>query len=284
MTHAVEVRALRYSYPGSAGPPALEDVSLIVRDGERLGVLGPNGGGKSTLLKCILGLLDGYAGEILVYGHAPKQARDRGLIGYVAQRNETELALPISAREAVALACTWRLSPLSRVGGALKERIEKTLDMVGAGEYAHKPVGSLSGGQLQRILIARALVCEPKILILDEPMVGIDASGQRQFAQLLTNIHTRLGITMLTVSHDLRAIVAGSDQVACLARRLHSHGSPMGLTPQVLAELFSHDVAGLMGELHGMHIHAHGAGEQCPVEMQVTAPKRKVDDGAKGAG
>jgi zinc transport system ATP-binding protein len=143
-------------------------------------------------------------------------------------------------------------------------QVERTIDLVGAREFAERPVGSLSGGQLQRVLIGRALVSKPRILVLDEPMVGIDVAGQRQFASLLGEIHRTTGVTMLTVTHDLRAIVAGSDQVACLARRLHSHGSPQGLTPAVLAELFSHDVAGLMGELAGMHVHAHGAGETCP--------------------
>lgn len=263
MTDAVHIKGLFHTYPGAA-VTALEDVSLSIGSGERVGILGPNGGGKSTLLKLILGLIPTQRGTITVCGLTPAEARRRGLIGYVPQRPETELSMPISAREVVELAATWRLPPWHRVSAGLLAQVEQTLGLVGATEFADRPVGTLSGGQLQRVLIARALVCKPRILALDEPMVGIDAAGQRQFASLLSAIHASTRITMLTVTHDLRAIVAGSDSVACLARRLHSHGSPTGLTPAVLAELFSHDVAGLMGELAGMHVHAHGAGESCP--------------------
>jgi zinc transport system ATP-binding protein len=263
MHDAVSITSVSYAYP-DAPSPALEEVSLVVRSGERLGILGPNGGGKSTLLRLILGLLELQSGDIRVCGRTPAQARREGLIGYVPQRPEIELSMPLSAREVVELGAAWRLSPMRRVPASVRLLVEETLSLVGASEFADKPIGSLSGGQLQRVLIGRALVSRPRILALDEPMVGIDAAGQRQFASLLASIHARTGVTMLTVTHDLRAIVAGSDQVACLARRLHSHGSPTGLTPAVLAELFSHDVAGLMGELAGVHVHAHGAGEACP--------------------
>jgi zinc transport system ATP-binding protein len=179
---------------------------------------------------------------------------------------------------------------------------------VGLGDLAERPIGALSGGQLQRALIARALACTPKLLVLDEPTVGIDAAGQAQFAELLTTVHQQLGLTLLIVSHDLRAIAAGCDRVACLSCRLHSHTSPQGLTPAVLAELFSHDVAGLAGigavggagaGLAGMHIHAHGPDEPCPVEhisafaaahsvpvqLGITAkPKAPGAGGAGGAG
>ncbi len=140
------------------------------------------------------------------------------------------------------------------------------LTLVGAQPFADSPVGRLSGGQLQRAMIARALVGHadrpPAILALDEPTVGIDAAGQLQFADLLAGLHQELGVTIIIVSHDLRAIVAGCDRVACLARRLHSHVSPQGLTPQVLGELFSHDVVGVLSDVH---VHAHAASE-CPHE------------------
>ena len=264
MTSAVDIRGVWHTFAGTHGTPTLEDVSLSVRAGERLGILGPNGGGKSTLLRLVLGLLPLQRGEITVCGVSPSKAHRDGLIGYVPQRPEMEMAMPLTAREVLAQGVTWRLAPWRRVPATLAAQVERTIDLVGARDFADKPVGSLSGGQVQRVLIGRALVGQPRILVLDEPMVGVDAAGQRQFASLLAEIHRTTGVTMLTVTHDLRAIVAGSDQVACLARRLHSHGSPKGLTPAVLAELFSHDVAGLMGELAGMHVHAHGPGETCP--------------------
>jgi zinc transport system ATP-binding protein len=263
MSDAVVISDVGYTYPGAASA-ALEAVSLTVRNGERLGILGPNGGGKSTLLRLILGLIPLQQGSIAVCGTTPQEARQNRLIGYVSQRPELELSMPLSCREVVELAAAWQLAPWRSVSAEVRRNVDEVLRLVGAADYASRPIGSLSGGQLQRVLIARALVCKPRILALDEPMVGIDAAGQRQFAALLGTIHKATGITMLTVTHDLRAIAAGSDQVACLAQRLHSHGSPRGLTPEVLGELFSHDVAGLMGELEGVHVHAHGADESCP--------------------
>jgi zinc transport system ATP-binding protein len=261
-TPAVEFENVSFAYPGAAGP-ALENISLRVSAGERLGILGPNGGGKSTLIKLLLGLIDPSSGRVRIQGMSPKDARRQGLIGYVPQRPDIELAMPLSVRETVTLGAAWRTPPWMPVPRAARDRVSRMLALVGAEAFADKPIGALSGGQLQRAMIARSLAASATILALDEPTVGIDASGQQRFAELLKSIHADLGVTMLVVSHDLRAIVAGSDRVACLARRLHSHTSPQGLTPQVLAELFSHDVAGLGGVLAGMHVHAHGAGEPC---------------------
>jgi len=259
---AVDCRNVSFSYPGRDAS-VLDNITLRVNPGERLGILGPNGGGKSTLLKLCLGLLRGNTGTIRVLGMSPDEARRTGVIGYVPQRLEAELGMPMSARELVTLGAAWRCAPWRSIGSAKRERVEHMLDLVGAKEFADRPAGKLSGGQLQRVMIARALAADARILVLDEPMVGIDAAGQRVFADLLAKIHTEIGVTTIVVSHDLRAIVAGSDRVACLARRLHAHAAPQGLTPQVLAELFSHEIAGAPGTLTGMHVHAHSADECC---------------------
>lgn len=262
---AVEFESVSFTYPGAAAP-ALEKVTLRVAQGERLGILGPNGGGKSTLLKLMLGLLTGGSGTVRVCGMSPAEARRRGVVGYVPQKMDVEKAMPLSVREVVTLGAAWRVPPWKGVPADVRERVEKMIKVVGASEFAERPIGKLSGGQMQRAMIARALAAEAKVLALDEPTVGIDPSGQRMFGELLRTIHGELGVTILVVSHDLRAIVAGSDRIACLARRLHSHTSPQGLTPQILAEVFSHDVAGLGGlggALSGMHVHAHAAGEPC---------------------
>lgn len=262
---AVEFEGVGFTYPGAAAP-ALENISLRVERGERLGILGPNGGGKSTLLKLMLGLLRPGTGSVRVCGVPAVEARRAGIVGYVPQKPEAELAMPLSVREMVVLGAAWRASPFGGVAKATRERVERMLRLTGADAFAEQPVGGLSGGQVQRAMIARALASEARVLSLDEPMVGIDASGQQRFAELLGRVHDQLGVTILVVTHDIRAVVAGSDRVACLARRLHSHTSPEGLTPAVLAELFSHDIAGLSGlggALAGMHVHAHGAGEPC---------------------
>ena len=213
---AVEWSGVGYRYAG-AESAALEDVTLRVLAGERLGILGPNGGGKSTLLKLTLGLLASQVGTVRVLGRSPTEARRAGLIGYVPQRPESELAMPMSVREMVTLGWSWKLAPWRRVPGEVKDRVERLLGLVGAAEFGDRAIGKLSGGQLQRVLIARALVAEPRILVLDEPMVGIDAPGQQKFAELLARVHRELGLTILIVSHDLRAIAAGTDQVACLS-------------------------------------------------------------------
>jgi zinc transport system ATP-binding protein len=260
---AVEFRGVCFTYRGAAAP-ALEGIDLQVRRGERLGILGPNGGGKSTLLKLMLGQLRGCSGDIRVLGMSPDAARRAGVIGYVPQRLQAELSLPLSVREVVTLGAAWRTPPWRGVSAADRGRADDMLRLTGAIDYADRPIGQLSGGQMQRAMIARALAARASILALDEPTVGIDAAGQRLFAELLESVHRRTGVTILIISHDLRAIAAGCDRVACLARRLHSHVAPSGLTPQVLAELFSHDVAGLAGgALAGMHVHAHGAGDHC---------------------
>lgn len=291
---AVEFRGVSYRYPGAA-VAALDNVSLRVEVGERLGVLGPNGGGKSTLLKLMLGLLEPSSGTVSVSGRPPREARAAGVIGYVAQRADAELGMPLSVREVVTLGSAWRVPAWRGVPRAIRERVDRMLSLTGADAFSVKPIGKLSGGQLQRAMIARALAADAKVLALDEPTVGIDASGQQMFADLLARVHAELGVTIMVVSHDLRAVVAGSDRVACLARRLHSHTSPQGITPQILAELFSHDVAGLGGVLAGMHVHAHTPSECCEHEHAKSADAaaapvglsiggRPATPGARGGG
>jgi zinc transport system ATP-binding protein len=265
---AVQIESVSFRYPGSE-TPAIENIQLDVPVGSRLGILGPNGGGKSTLLKIALGLLQPTSGRVTVLGRTPADARREGLIGYVPQKVEAELGFPMSVQEIVSLGATWRLPPWRSVPRAVRSHIDDMLMLTGAAEFAERPIGTLSGGQMQRAMIARALAASPKILALDEPMVGIDAAGQEKFAALLEQIHRSLGLTILIISHDLRAIAAGSDRVACLARRLHSHVSPEGLTPQVLAELFSHDLAGIAGVTGPVHVHAHPAGDCCEHEHHI---------------
>lgn len=258
---AVEFSGVTFAYPGESAP-ALKGVTLRVESGERLGVLGPNGGGKSTLLKIALGLVGGYSGEVRVCGLSPRRARRAGLIGYVPQRSEAILGFPVSARQAVEMSAARRVAWWRATPNVVAERVARCLELVGAADLAERPVGALSGGQLQRVLIARAIAGEPRILALDEPTVGIDAAGQRRFADMLASLHEALGLTILIVSHDVRAVAAACDRVACLARTLHFHDTPGGLTPQVLAEVFRHDVSSVFGDLH---VDAHLA-TACPVE------------------
>lgn len=260
---AVRYESVTFAYPRAGGNgvrPAIENITLSVRAGERLGILGPNGGGKSTLLKLTLGLLRGYSGRIRIFGLDPDHARRQGLIGYVPQRIEAELAFPVSVRQVVQMGAGAGLSAFQGLPRERRDAVDRALELVGASDLRDRPIGKLSGGQLQRVMIARALAARPRLLLLDEPTVGIDVAGQQKFADLLRTLHERLGLTIMIVSHDIRTIAAGCDRVACLSRTLHSHTAPEGLTPKVLAEVFSHDVAAIFGDVH---VDAHLARE-CP--------------------
>lgn len=245
-TPAIEIRGVSFAYPRRA---ALTDISLAVRRGERLGVLGPNGGGKSTLVRLIIGELRPTAGTVRVLGVDPAEAVRTGRVGYVPQRSTLERAMPITVRRLLEISAAARAPFWKRSRAVGRVGTERALDATGVPHLADRSVSALSGGQLQRVLIARALVAEPELLVLDEPTVGIDAEGQRRFAAMLERLHTQLNLTLVTVSHDLRAVAAASDRVACLARTLHFHDTPAGLDRRVLAELFRHDVEAIFGDI-----------------------------------
>jgi zinc transport system ATP-binding protein len=253
-----------FAYPNGHGnaAPVLREISLRVERGERLGVIGPNGGGKSTLLKLAIGLLKPTSGRVETLGMRPDLARRSGRVGALPQKVSAELDFPITGRQAVELAASLTEPGWRRVSRDARRRAADALDLVGATEYADRHVGGLSGGQLQRTLIARAIARSAELLLLDEPTVGVDPEGQRRFGELLDTLRERApNLSVVIDSHDIRAVAAGCDRVACLARTLHFHDAPGGLTPQVLAEVFSHGVEGIFGDLH---LHAHSAGE-CPL-------------------
>lgn len=289
---AVQFENVTFAYaPGQ--PPALEQVTLEVREGELLAVVGPNGGGKSTLLKLMMGLLHGNTGAVRVFGDSPDVARRKGLIGWVPQRSGAMLSFPATARDVVRMGATWRVPGFAPVGRETDDRVERAIEVVGASEFAGRAIGKLSGGQTQRIMIARALASGAKLLALDEPTVGIDAVGQRAFADLVRRLHKELGMTILLVSHDLRTIAGGAstcDRVACLRQRLHFHDAPKGITPQVLAQVFQHDLAGVFGDVHvdahaasecGTPGHVHAHAPQSPEGgVTISAPRRGAEGGA----
>jgi len=241
----VDVESVSHVYPG--GHVALREISLRVERGERLGVLGPNGGGKSTLVRLLCGLLEPTEGRVRIFGRRPAEAARRGLVGFVAQRPQIEPRLPISGRDAVLQPLACDLSPWARLPASVRDRADRAIETAGASAYAHRPFSTLSGGQRQRLLIARAVAPNPTLLVLDEPTTGIDAAGQRTFADLIARLGDVYGMAIVTVSHELRTVAATSDRVACLSRTLHFHDSPRGLTPGVLRELFQHDVEAVLG-------------------------------------
>jgi len=255
---AVELDRVSYRYP-RAGEPALDGLSLRVEIGERLGILGPNGGGKSTLLRLVLGLIEPTDGTVSVLGRDAASARREHLVATVPQRAEGELDFPLSVEQVVALGAGVGVPAWRGLGADVRTRVNDAMELTGVADLAHDPVGRLSGGQRQRVLVARAVAAAPKLLLLDEPAVGVDVEGQHRFTEMLGRLHDRLGLTIIVVSHDIRTIAATSDRVACLRRTLHSHTAPEGLTPAVLAEVFRHDVEEVFGE--ELHVDAHAASE-----------------------
>jgi len=251
---AVEIDHVSYTYPATGfdtdSTHAIDDVNFSIEQSTKLGILGPNGGGKSTLIKLILGILQPTNGSVRVFGQTPAQARQQGLIGYLPQRIEADLDWPISVHQVVALGRACRIKPWKKLSADDNAAIDRAIQLVDLQDLAAKPIGALSGGQLQRVMIARAIAGNPKLLVLDEPTVGVDIAGQQRFGNLIDTLHKELDLTVILVSHDMRAIAATADRVACLSRSLHFHDTPDGLTPAVLAQVFAHDVAGVFGDIH----------------------------------
>jgi zinc transport system ATP-binding protein len=226
---------------------ALLNVTLHVEQGSSLGIIGPNGAGKTTLIKIVLGLLSNYEGSVRVDGLSPQQACRRGdVIGYVPQRHEAEWKFPVTARQVVAMGLVGKTGILRRHRREDLQYVDHVMQRVGVAALGQRPINELSGGQQQRLFIARALAPRPKVLIFDEPTVGIDEAGQRQFAELIHELNQALDLTILIVSHDIRAIAAGCDRVACLNQTIHYHDAPTGLSSDVLREVFQHEIAGVL--------------------------------------
>jgi zinc transport system ATP-binding protein len=236
--------------------PALQHITLHVKRGSILGIIGPNGGGKSTLMKLMLGVIQPDSGEITILGRSPREACANGsLVGYVPQRHVLDWSFPISVRQVVTLGLIGRKRFFGGFSREQRKFVDDALAAVEMSHLADQPIGGLSGGQQQRVFIARALVNQPQILFLDEPTTGIDQAGQEKFLRMLLDLKKRLNLTLVMVSHDLRSVVASCDRVACLSRNLHYHDRPQGLSPDVLFKVFQCDLDAVLDQ----HSHTHDA-------------------------
>ncbi|HOO28865.1 MAG TPA: ABC transporter ATP-binding protein, partial [Lachnospiraceae bacterium] len=213
---------------------AITNICLTVEKGEFLGIIGPNGGGKSTLLKAILGLVPVTAGNILVYGQAVKKSRIA--VGYVPQFATMDRRFPISVLEVV---LTGRLkaglSLFAKYSGEDREVAYTQLKRVGIEHLAKRQISELSGGEFQKLLIARALMVHPALLLLDEPTASVDVKSREQIYHLLKELNDEM--TIVLVTHDLLAISSEVKTLACLNRRLVYHGEPQ-LDEQIVRELY----------------------------------------------
>lgn len=214
--------------------PAISGVCLDIEEGEYLGIIGPNGGGKTTLLKAILGIVPINSGKIDIYN---KQiGRNRGIIGYVPQFAVMDKRFPISVLEVV---LTGRLkqglSPFFKFSKEDKVEAHKVLERVSMQHLSDRQVSELSGGEFQRMLIARALATDPKILILDEPTASVDVKSREQIYNLLGELNKDM--TIILVTHDLLAVASKVNKLACLNEKLVYHGEPE-LTEKVVTTLY----------------------------------------------
>jgi zinc transport system ATP-binding protein len=199
----------------------LEDVNLEIQERDFLGIIGPNGGGKTTLLKVILGLIKPSCGTVRVFGTSPEAARRR--IGYLPQRSLFDQNFPVTASEVVMMGRYGRLGLFKRYSTHDRQAALEALEAVDMASYADREIGSFSGGQQQRIFVARALVSQPEMLLLDEPAAGIDSAQQKEFYELLRDLNKRM--TILMISHDISAVSKYVTKIACVNQKLYYHDS-----------------------------------------------------------
>ncbi len=241
-TPAIQVENLSFAY---GDLPVLEAVDLEVAEGEFLGIVGPNAGGKSTLLKLLLGLLKPQRGRIRILGTTPEKARR--LIGYVPQHPAFARDFPVTVEQVVLMG---RLGRGRLWGGYAKEDhavARRVMEEAEIADLAQRPVGRLSGGQLQRVLVARALACEPRILLLDEPTANIDLRVENELFDLLRELNQRM--TILVVSHDIAFISRYVHRVACLDHTLVCHTTGE-IDAETIRQLYG-------GEVRAIHHHHH---------------------------
>jgi zinc transport system ATP-binding protein len=226
MPLAVEFDKVDFAY--ERGPAVLRQVDLEVSAGEFVAIAGPNGGGKTTLLRIALGLERPASGRALLFGEPADRFGDRPRLGYLAQRAQLGVQAPVTVREVVAAG----RSPLNRFGRLNaddREAIDRAIERVGLSELAKRPLRTLSGGQQQRAFIAKALVADPKLLALDEPTAGVDVEAQEALADLLARLHGELGVTILFVSHEFGAIEHVVQRLVLVRESIVFDGSPSAL-------------------------------------------------------
>jgi ABC-type Mn2+/Zn2+ transport system ATPase subunit len=244
------------------GRAVLEDISFEAPPGAFVGVIGPNGAGKTTLLRAILGLVPLSAGSIEVLGRpAGERARSSNGIGYVPQRHAFPPDFPARALDVVRLGRMHQRESRARE----REAAEEALTRVGIAELASRPVGRLSGGEQRRVTLAQALCASTRLLILDEPTVGLDLPAEQEFYALVRRLQDELGLAVIAVSHDLLALAGEADRLVCINRRMHIHGSPEDVIhSHALREAYSCEFDFLAGEI--AHHEQHATANAAPTE------------------
>lgn len=240
-----EVKDVNFNYNNN---PVLESISFVVYSGEYMGIIGPNGGGKTTLIKIILGVLNPDSGQVKIFGREISKFRERHRIGYVPQRAaQEESYFPATVEEIIRSGRTARLGLFKRFGAEDARAVKNAMEVADVTGYKDRLIGKLSSGERQKVFIARALACEPKILILDEPVVGVDIASKEKFYEFLSHLNIELGITIIFVSHDVGVIANQVSTVLCLNRTLMCHGRPENFIKEdFLEKVYGRKVSSLL--------------------------------------
>lgn len=250
--------------------PALSDVCLDVKEGEYLGIIGPNGGGKSTLLKTILGLIPVFDGSIKLYGNTPQKSRH--YVGYVPQLSSVDKQFPITLFEVVLSGCLKpKLSFFAHYSDNDRRLAYDLIERVGLSNLADRQVSQLSGGEFQKMLIARALAIKPRLLLLDEPTASVDVVSRDQIYSLLEKLNKEM--TIILVTHDLLAVSSKVSRLACLNKTLIYHGEPY-MDDKVVKSLYGCPV----------DLIAHGVPHRVLKEHDSHADNCESHDGEGGCG
>ncbi len=240
-TPVIDIQNLSFAYHHSL---VLENVNLQIQERDFAAVIGPNGGGKTTLVKLILGLLTPDQGKIRVFGRPPREASPD--IGYTPQDTEINSSVPMSTEQAVLMGCMRGGGGWRRFSASDREMVREALTQAGAEKLATKQVAELSGGQRQRVMLARALVTRPRLLVLDEPTANVDSQGQSEFFDFLQKLNDQ--VTIMVVSHDLMVLSSHIKSVVCVSKQVHFHDRP-----EITSEMLS-------------------AAYHCPVELVTHGP------------
>jgi len=238
----IELDRVCFSYTNQE---VIKDVSLEIHKGDYVGIIGPNGGGKSTLIKLILGLLKPNDGDISLFGVNIKDFKNWSKIGYVPQKTYIEMNFPVSVEEVVAMGRYGKRGLFHFPTKQDKEKTLHALKQVDMLDFRNRQITDLSGGQQQRVFIARALASEPEVIFLDEPTVGVDIKTQKQFYSLLRKLNRELSITLILVSHELDVVAHEATELGYINRTMVYYGDP----EEFLKGQYFHELIG-KGGLH----------------------------------
>ena len=248
MDYALKIRDLNFSF---GDKPTLKCINLDIEKGDYVGIIGPNGSGKSTLIKVILGILPNVCGSVEIFDEGIEQVKKLGQIGYISQKaNSFNGDFPATVFEVVGAGLNKSMSIIKKYTKKDIDRINEALEIVGMKEYKDGLIGRLSGGQQQRVFIARALASNPKILFLDEPMVGVDQASEDAVYCLLAKLNKEMGITIIMVTHDIGAITVHANKIVCMSNgEVKVHDMNKELAQDEISNLYEYGV--------NIHMHEH---------------------------